>query len=500
MSLKDILLQNWGKNEFISLSLNTKIKNEILQQTSFLDKYYSKIQLRNRAYTIIHNITEENLPQCKSNCGKPVALDLTNAIQGFREYCGSECSRKDKTISKDILKNLKDKNWLYDQRIIQQKSIEFIGKELGISHVPVQKWIRHHKIDDMIDGRKRNSTANIVLQNKSQLQQFYDSGLTCEEIAEKITSTKSTVSRWLRYYEIEIRSSNSYERKVNKVSLEEQSLYNFISSIYDKDIQCSNRSILSGQELDIYIPDKNIAIEYNGLYSHSYKPWESKSSLIKDSKYHLNKTNKCKEQGIQLIHLYSDEWLLKRKIVESVIKSKLNLNQKIYARKCNIIQIDTHTKNIFLNQYHMQGEDKSKIKLGLIYENDLMCVMTFTHSRFNKKYQWELSRFCTKSDYNVVGGFSKLLTYFRKFNIGSIISYADLRYSDGNVYQKNGFDLIHINSPSYYYVDKGYLKRYNRMGFQRKYIGAYDCTEYEKARELGYNKIFDCGTLAFGLE
>jgi hypothetical protein len=148
----------------------------------------------------------------------------------------------------------------------------------------------------------------------------------------------------------------------------------------------------------------------------------------------------------------------------------------------------------------MQGEDKSKIKLGLIYENDLMCVMTFTHSRFNKKYQWELSRFCTKSGYNVVGGFSKLLTYFRKFNIGSIISYADLRYSDGNVYQKNGFDLIHINSPSYYYVDKGYLKRYNRMGFQRKHIGAYDCTEYEKARELGYNKIFDCGTLAFGLE
>jgi hypothetical protein len=148
----------------------------------------------------------------------------------------------------------------------------------------------------------------------------------------------------------------------------------------------------------------------------------------------------------------------------------------------------------------MQGEDKSKIKLGLLFNNELICVMTFTNARFNKNYDWELSRFCAKSGYNVIGGFSKILSYFRKNNSGSIISYADRRYSNGNVYQHNGFELIHINSPSYYYVDKNYIKRYNRMKFQRKYIGAYDCTEYEKARELGYNKIFDCGTLAFGLQ
>ena len=116
------------------------------------------------------------------------------------------------------------------------------------------------------------------------------------------------------------------------------------------------------------------------------------------------------------------------------------------------------------------------------------------------EYDWELTRFCVKGDISVVGGFSKLLKAFRYNHLGSIISYADRRYSNGNVYYTNGFQLIGVNRPSYYYVDKNCLRRYHRMRFQKKYIGAYDCTEYEKARELGYEKIFDCGTLAFGLQ
>jgi len=497
MKLKELIRNHWDNHEFMSLSLNTSIKNQIIQETSFLDKYYSKIPLRNRAYVILNEIHEDTIPQCI--CGKPVALDVTYSINGFRTYCGAECSRKNKTVEKIALEKLSDKEWLYDQRIVQQKSIELIGEELGVSHIPVQKWIKEHQLDEMFDARSRNTLATSVLKDKTQLKEFYDSGLTCEEIAEKLSSTKSTVSRWLSFHEIETRSSNSYERKINKVSQQENDLVEFIQRIYDGKIKTSNRSILNGQELDIYIPEKNIAIEYNGLYSHSYKPWETKESLIKGKSYHLNKTIKCQNQGIQLLHIFSDEWLLKREIVESLIRSKLNCNSRLYARHCSVVEIDIHTKNMFLNRCHMQGEDKSLIKLGLVYDNELVSAMTFCKARFNRNYEWELSRFCTKLGYNVIGGFSKLLVNFRKEYSGSIISYADRRYSDGGVYDKNGFQLIHVNSPSYYYVDKNYLERHNRMKFQKKYIGSYDCTEYEKAREMGFNKIFDCGTLAYGL-
>jgi len=497
MELKDIIENNWGKNEFMSLSLNKDFRDSIIKHTSFLDKYYQKIPLRIRSYVILNNLTEFTLPKC--SCGKPSALDITYPINGFRTYCGSECSRKNKTIEKEALEKLKDKDWLYDQRITNQKSIELIGKELGVSHIPVQKWIRHHGLDDMFDGRMRNTLANDILQDKEKLQEYYDSGLTCEEIANQLSSSRATVSRWINYHNIDIRPSNSYPRKIQRVSKEENDLLDYIKSICDFNIENSNRTILNGQELDIYIPEKNIAFEYNGLYSHSYKPWESKESLIKGKNYHLNKTLKCEQQGIQLIHLFSDEWLLKKDIVKSLIGSKLEYNNKIYARKCEVVEIDTHMKNIFLNQCHVQGEDKSKVKLGLVYDGELISVMTFCKARFNKDYEWELSRFCTKLKYNVVGGFSKLLSYFRSNYSGSIVSYADRRYSDGGVYSKNGFQLLHVNSPSYYYVDKNYLERHNRMKFQKKYIGAYDCTEYEKAREMGFNKIFDCGTLAYGL-
>jgi transposase len=391
------------------------------------------------------------------------------------------------------------KEWLFEQRITLKKAIETIGDELGVSHVSVDKWLKKHGIKNLVDARRRNLAATEIFNDKEKLSELYNSGMTCEQIAESFNTTKGTVSRWLVYHDIERRPPNSYERTINKVSGEERELIDFIGEIYQDEIITSNRSVLNGRELDIYLPKHNLAIEYNGLYSHSYKPWEERESLAKGPNYHLSKTVDCKKLGIQLIHIFSDEWNYRQAIVKSILKSKLGINERIYARKCSIVEVDIDSKNIFLNDNHIQGEDKSSIKLGLEYEGVLMCLMTFNRSRFNKNYQWELVRFCNTSGINVVGGFSRLLSYFRTNFEGSIISYADRRYSDGGVYFKNGFELIRVNKPGYYYVDKNYLIRHNRMKFQKKLIGAYDCTEYEKAREMGFNKIFDCGSLSFGM-
>jgi transposase len=499
MDLKDLIFNNWDNNKFMSISLNEEVRTRIINETGFLNDYYEKIPLRNRAYVILHDITEQTLPKCKCGCNSPCALDITNSKNGFRSFANPTCSRKSKTIPESALKKLKDFNWLYEQRILQQKSVELIGEELGISEVPVRKWIKVHGINDMIDCRSRNSSANLILRSKEKLEELYNTGITCEEIAEKLYTTKSTVSRWLRFHNIEARSSNFYERKIKKVSNEEQEVLDFIRSLYSGNIQSSNRSVLNGKELDIYLPEFNLAIEYDGLYSHCYKPHETSEALIKDRNYHLNKTLTCESQGIQLLHVFSDEWNLKGNIVRGMIRNKLGLNEKIYARKCQIVEVDVHEKNKFLNENHIQGEDKSRIKLGLEYDGELMCIMTFCKSRFNRDYEWELSRFCSKLGFNVIGGFSRLLGNFRNDYEGSIVSYADRRYSMGKVYLVNGFKLIRVNSPGYYYVDKNYNRRYNRMGFQKKLIGAVG-TEYERARELGFSKIYDCGTLAYGLD
>lgn len=77
--------------------------------------------------------------------------------------------------------------------------------------------------------------------------------------------------------------------------------------------------------------------------------------------------------------------------------------------------------------------------------------MTFGKSRFNKKYDWELLRYCTLSNFNIIGGASKLLSYFKKNYGGSIITYADKRWSAGNLYKQLGFTQLKDSPPAYWY-------------------------------------------------
>lgn len=283
--------------------------------------------------------------------------------------------------------------------------------------------------------------------------------------------------------------SASKTHKILEKFLEEQKIF-YIRN---------DRKILNGKEIDIFIPDKKIGIECNGNYWHS-------EEMLKEYDYHLKKTESCKAQDIQLLHFFEDELIYKMNIVQSIISQKLKIsNIKIYARKCYIKEVSVDIKNKFLNDNHIQGEDQSKIKLGLFYNDELVSLMTFGVPRYNKSVEWELIRFCSKQNYNIVGGASKLLNHFTKiYYPKSIISYADKRISVGNLYEMLGFHYSHDSEPRYYYfpkknpLDRKHRSNFTKEKIKRKYPNVdLSKTEKEIMTELGYGRIWDCGTKAY---
>ncbi len=262
-------------------------------------------------------------------------------------------------------------------------------------------------------------------------------------------------------------------------------------------IVTNTKKIISPFELDIYLPDFNLAIEFNGLHWHSELAGKTKN-------YHLNKTEKCKEKGIQLIHIFENEWNDNKEIIKSILKNKLKLNKnKIYARKCKIKEISNEEYNEFLFNNHIQGITKSKIKIGLFHNDSLVMISSFSKPRFNKLYEYELIRLASRKDCTIIGGMEKLLTYFvSSYNPISIISYVDRRYFSGSSYfNSNFFKYKNISSPNYWYIENG--KLINRINFQKHKLKSklklFDSTltEWENMQLNGYDRIWDCGNFIF---
>lgn len=253
---------------------------------------------------------------------------------------------------------------------------------------------------------------------------------------------------------------------------------------------------ISPFELDIYIPEYKLAIEYNGIY------WHSANVRTMDKNYHLNKTNMCIAKGIQLLHIFEHEWLNKRPIVESIVKSKVGIYENLlYARKCEIKTLSNIDYKEFLIANHIQGYAQAAIRLGLFYNNELVSCMGIGKSRF-KKDETEVIRFCNKLNTLVVGGLSRLIKHSGE---KKLISYVDLRYFDGSGYEKVGFKFVSKSSPDYFYV-KGntILSRWQcqKHKLNALLVNSFDpkLTEVENMTLAGYFQIYGCGMKKYVFE
>ena len=256
---------------------------------------------------------------------------------------------------------------------------------------------------------------------------------------------------------------------------------------------------------------KNLTVDImaNGMCVDAYKNKNLVDSLGEEYKtLLLRRTEQCSESGYKYIQIFEDEYKDNPNIVISKVTHILGLDnpvRKIPARKCNIQEIFKEEAENFLGENHIQGFVQSTVYLGAVYEGKIVGVMCFLNDGSNK---WNLTRFASLNDYICQGLASKMLTYFiRKYNPEYIRSFADRRWTldkDNNVYTKIGFKLDEILKPEYRYynpqVDK--YKRFHKFGFRKsilskKYGFPMTMTELEMAKELGYDRIWDCGLFKY---
>lgn len=290
----------------------------------------------------------------------------------------------------------------------------------------------------------------------------------------------------------------------NQLSYGEEEIAEFLSQYTT--VERHNRNILSShKEIDIYLPELRIGIEYNGCNFHSEKYGKGRD-------YHVSKTNEASEKGIRLIQIFEDEFVLHKECLLHKLKHIIGADKdlpRVNGWACFVEVIDKETAESFLEKYHIQGFVEAKLFLGAFIKktNEMVAVMSFKMTNTDS-FKWELTRYCSKWDYRYAGVASKLFTWFtRNYNPTEVKSFADRRWTSencSNLYRQLGFKLEEVMDPNYRYYNASVdtVRRFHKFGFRkeilhRKFGLPLSMTEREMTEQLGYWRIWDCGLLRY---
>lgn len=529
------------------------IRQSLIVQTPFLPE---DATLQQRAWHIINN--QNSVPTCPM-CNNNLKFQKSG---NYSKYCSQKCvanspettAKKLKTNIKKYgseeayreasakkLKNISMEKYgvenLFQSQIVKEKSKETMQKKYGVSHpsestdilikrkqTMVDRYGVEHALQspdsknkfiktmrerfgveyalqsDAVQEQMRKkfaeqygvvhhtqipiSDASISLLNDSDWlrKAHHDERKTLNYISEYLGVDKTTVSRYMEKHGIEVKYYSN--------SLPERDIVDFLNSL-GFSVETNVRNVISPLELDIYIPSNKLAIEYCGLFWHS--------DLRKPKTYHQDKYEQCKHLGIRLLTIFENEWIENPDRIKTKIAHILNVNSKdtVYARKTKVIELNNEQKKNFFNENHIQGNGPSSINYGLVYNDNVVAAIGFIKQSDGS---FILNRYATSN--KVVGGFTKLLTYFEnKYNYPTIISFADLRWSDGNMYEVCGFELEKTIPPDYSWCkDKQLWHKFSwRHTTGLKTLPQYDpsLSEYMNMSSHGYYRIWDCGKLKY---
>lgn len=497
---------------------HTEILDKIISETSF----YKGDDIVTRCWFIYHDVFMA--PKCVV-CGNNTNFNTFSL--GFRRTCSNKCATSDparnnkikekldyvaiqEKVKKTNLEKYGVEHWFQTEQSVEkikqtkiekygcekynnpekskQTCLEKYGSEYWFTSEPGKKSIEKAREEN--GGSHHNDLETNIKINNPELLSELNETMSMTEIADLFEVNPRTIKLKLEKFDIQPKFHP------NRTCLLQGKLLDEIKEFYDGTINFNDNKVIAPKELDLFFPDKNLAIELNGIYWHSEDGTEPK-------KYnHLNKMLLCKEQDIDLIQFTDIEYKENKEMIINLIKNRLGMNKKIPARKCVIKTLDNNTRKKFLESNHLQGNINSSISYGLYYQDEIVSVMTFGKSRYNKKYEYELLRFCNKNGLSVIGAANKLFNHFIKdINPDSIISYCDLSKFTGRVYEKMGFLHSHNSSPNYFYYSRH--KTLSRYQAQKHKLGNIldnfdqSKSESENMFNHGYRRYWDCGMGVF---
>jgi len=423
------------------------------------------ITLSEKAYRLRFGISDTLF--CPT-CNNPVRYK--NKTIGYQKYCSISCGSKG---SKEMAKKT-------------------ILEKYGVSHPSlITKNVLNRKNKRIKSLIELIGEANLINVYNEDNNETYE--IKCD-LCDKTHKLERKVFEQRIYLGLDWRNCISQSFSVSNGEIE---IRQFIKSIYKGDVIYNNRDLI-GSEIDIFIPEFNLGIEYNGLYWHS--------EVNKPKNYHYDKYISSLDKKISLIQIWEDEWKYKQEIVKSRIRNLLHLNSvRIYARNCAIKEIEFSETNDFLIMNHLQGSIKSSINIGLYYKNELVSLMTFGKPRGNMSGKinlltYELYRFCNKLNTNVIGSGSKLFNYFIKSyeQVEQVYSFSANEWV-GGFYNKIGMKFISESKTSYWYL-KNHL-RVSRHNFNKSKLVkmGYDKNKSEHGilKELKIYRIYGAGNSKF---
>lgn len=372
----------------------------------------------------------------------------------------------------------------FQSQEVQQQVTETVKERYGVSStlllLPEQK-----RIQSKISRSPSLDAYNKVIDDEWLINEYVSKEKTCTQIANELGYLdEQSIARRLTRLGIPIVS--------RQFSVGEREVSNVISAL-GIEVVNNDRNIVAPKELDIVVPSHRLAIEYCGLYWHSEE--------YKSANYHQEKMEAANAAGYRLITIFEDEWNNRSDHIKTKLQHILGLSPtRVYARKCTIVDVSSIDKKAFLDRYHIQGNGPSSIQYGLEYEGEIVAVIAFI-AKQNGTYT--LNRYATSV--TVPGGFSKLLKHAITTlpNVSRIETFADLRWSEGHLYESTGFDKEYVIPPDYYWTDG--ISRWHKFGFRHSLLQSklehYDetLTEAQNCHNHGLYRIYDCGKVKYVL-